>query len=173
MVSTQIDERIVELISSKSSILMKQRTELGLPYPTPTTPAAANRMRANRRSDTQPEVLLRSLLHRSGLRFRKDHQIRLFTGRVVRADIAFTGKRLAVFVDGCFWHSCPLHGTVPKSNRDYWVPKLKQNVDRDKLVNQLLESTGWTVVRIWEHTDQESARLEIISLLRVLGRHSS
>ena len=108
---------------------MEQPTELPLPYPTPTTPAATNRMRANRRSDTQPEVLLRSLLHRSGLRFRKDHPVRLSTGRVVRPDIAFLGKRLAVFVDGCFWHSCPLHGTVPKSNRDYWVPKLKQNVD--------------------------------------------
>ena len=152
---------------------MEQSTELPLPYPTPTTPAAANRMRANRRSDTQPEVLLRSLLHRSGLRFRKDHPIRLSTGRVVRADIAFPSKRIAVFVDGCFWHSCPMHGTIPKSNQDYWVPKLKQNVDRDKLVNQLLESAGWRVVRIWEHADQETARSEIMPLLQALRPHSS
>ena len=161
------------LISSKSGILMKQRTELGLPYPTPTTPAAAIRMRANRRSDTKPEILLRSLLHRSGLRFRKDYPIRLSTGRVVRADIAFTGKRIAVFLDGCFWHSCPIHGTIPKSNRNYWVPKLKQNVDRDQLVNRLLESAGWSVVRIWEHADQETARSEIMYLLQELRPYSS
>ena len=78
-----------------------------LPYPKPTSPASTKKMRSNRRSDTKPEVSLRSLLHRSGLRFRKDYPIRLAGGKAVHADIAFTRSKMVVFVDGCFWHSCP------------------------------------------------------------------
>ena len=136
-----------------------------LPYPTPTSPAATKKMRSNRRSDTKPEVSLRSTLHRSGLRFRKDYLIRLSGGKAVHVDIAFTRSRMAVFVDGCFWHSCPEHGTIPKSNQQYWVPKLKENVDRDRAIDQELRAAGWRVLRFWEHVNPEAAKSEIMSVL--------
>ena len=136
-----------------------------LPYPRPTSPAATRKMRSNRRSDTKPEVSLRSMLHRSGLRFRKDYPIRLSSGKIVHADVAFTRLKAAVFVDGCFWHSCPQHGTIPKSNQDYWVPKLKQNVDRDRSTDQELQSSGWRVLRFWEHVDPEVATMAVLSAI--------
>lgn len=85
-----------------------------------------------------------------GLRFRKDHPIRLPT-RIVRPDIVFTRRKVAVFVDGCFWHCCPVHGTTPRANGEYWRPKLARNVARDRLVSELLADEGWTVLRAWEH----------------------
>ena len=106
-------------------------------------------MRANRRVDTRPEVKIRSLLHRNGLRFRKDYPIRLPNGRTVHVDIAFTKKKIAIFIDGCFWHSCPIHGTLPKSNRDYWLPKLQQNTQRDENNNYELTEARWSVIRLW------------------------
>ena len=137
------------------------------PYPLPTSPAASSKMRSNRRSDTKPEVLLRSALHRSGLRFRKDYAIRLPSGRVVHADIAFPPRKVAVFVDGCFWHCCPRHGTVPKSNQSYWIPKLGENVERDKRVTESLLSEGWQVIRIWEHVHPVDAAKQITDTLVV------
>jgi len=107
-------------------------------------------MRRNPRRDTKPEVALRSVLHRSGLRFRKDLPIRT-SDRTVRPDIVFTRARLAVFVDGCFWHQCPLHGNVPRANTAYWGPKLARNVGRDRAVDEALAGAGWTVLRAWEH----------------------
>src|SRR5690606_15979160 len=101
------------------------------PYPEPIDDAASKIGRANRRTDTKPEVRLRSELHRRGLRFRKDFLIRVSEIRV-KPDIVFTRLRLAVFVDGCFWHSCPEHGSMPSRNRGYWLPKLAANVDRDR-----------------------------------------
>ena len=139
-----------------------------LPYPTPTSASATKRMRSNRRSDTKPEISLRSLLHQSGLRFRKDYPIRLADGKAVHADIAFTRPRLAVFVDGCFWHGCPEHGTTPKSNQEYWVPKLKQNVQRDRTVDSRLRAAGWRVLRFWEHVDPEAAKAEVMCVLEHL-----
>lgn len=127
-----------------------------VPYPTPTSEAASATGRANRRTDTRCEIDLRSALHRRGLRFRKDHLVCAGTLRV-RPDVVFTRQLLAVFVDGCFWHCCPEHGQIPKSNREYWVPKLQANVDRDRLVDQALVSSGWLVIRIWEHMPPEEA----------------
>ena len=138
---------------------------LRLPYPTPTSAAATKKMRSNRRSDTKPEVSLRSLLHRNGLRFRKDYPIPLSDRRAVHADIVFTRSRMAVFVDGCFWHCCPEHGTIPKSNQEYWVPKLKQNVDRDRAIDRELRAAGWRVLRFWEHVDPGAAKEGVLSAL--------
>lgn len=121
-----------------------------LPYPHPTSSEVSKRMRGNPRRDTRPEAELRSELHRRGLRFRKDHPIRT-PERVARADIAFTRARLAVFVDGCFWHACPVHGNEPRANTEYWRPKLARNVARDRAVDQALAETGWRVLRAWEH----------------------
>jgi len=113
-------------------------------------------MLANRRRDTGPELRLRSLLHRRGLRFRRDFPVRL-EGRIARVDIAFTRQKLAVLVDGCFWHGCPQHSTIPVANRAYWVPKLARNVERDREVDEALRAAGWEVLRFWEHTPPEEA----------------
>ena len=121
-----------------------------VPYPSPSSAAASAKGRANRRADTKPEVALRSALHRRGHRFRKDLLVRAGTVRT-KPDIVFTRHHVAVFVDGCFWHCCPEHGTMPKSNSDYWPPKLAANVARDARVDAALEDAGWTVLRIWEH----------------------
>ncbi len=111
-------------------------------------------MQANRRRDTVPELRLRRLLHADGLRYRVDHPIRLDgVPRAVRPDIAFTRARLAVFVDGCFWHGCPDHAWYPRSNLDYWRPKLAGNARRDRVQTAALEAERWTVLRCWEHED--------------------
>lgn len=107
-------------------------------------------MAAIKRSNTKPEIELRSALHRTGLRFRKDLPIRI-AGRLIRPDIAFTRRRLVVFIDGCFWHCCPEHGRRPTTNTQYWAPKLQANAERDRLQTTLLEADGWQVLRIWEH----------------------
>ncbi|OJU41478.1 MAG: hypothetical protein BGN97_09890 [Microbacterium sp. 69-10] len=113
-------------------------------------------MQANRRRDTKPELALRSVLHRAGFRYRVDYRIDLPGGRV-RPDIVFTRKRIAVFVDGCFWHCCPEHGSQPSVNQPYWSPKLARNVERDARNTKLLREADWTVLRIWEHESVSSA----------------
>lgn len=109
-------------------------------------------MQAIRRRDTKPELAVRSELHEAGLRYRCDLRIEV-GGRTVRPDIVFTRKKVAVFIDGCFWHSCPEHGTRPKRNTDYWNPKLQRNHERDALNTRVLEEAGWVVVRAWEHEE--------------------
>jgi DNA mismatch endonuclease (patch repair protein) len=127
-----------------------------------TTPGRSRNMAAIRRRDTKPEVRLRSALHRLGYRFRKDHPLRV-GGKLIRPDIAFTKRRVAVFVDGCFWHSCPLHGRQPSVNADYWSPKLAGNARRDCDQTVALQSAGWTVLRFWEHEQLDS----VIAILAI------
>jgi DNA mismatch endonuclease (patch repair protein) len=122
-------------------------------------------MQANRRRDTRPELALRSALHRAGFRYRCDFRIDLPGGRV-RPDVVFTRKRVAVFVDGCFWHCCPEHGSKPSVNQSYWSPKLARNVERDARNTAWLTEAGWTVVRIWEHEDVVSAMEHVTAALR-------
>lgn len=121
-----------------------------LPYPSPTSPSVTGRMQRNARRDTRPEIAVRSVLHQRGLRFRADLPLRL-PERIVRPDVVFTRARVAVFVDGCFWHRCPIHGNQPRANSEYWAPKLERNVARDRAVDRALSAAGWTVVRAWEH----------------------
>ena len=112
-------------------------------------------MQGNRSKDTKPELALRRELHARGLRYFKNKR----PVRDVRrtADIVFTTPRLAVFVDGCFWHGCPDHHTVAKTNADYWSAKVERNRNRDKETDALLADAGWTVLRIWEHVDVGAA----------------
>lgn len=107
-------------------------------------------MRANLKDRTRPELAVRSALHRRGLRFRTTLAIAASTV-TVRPDLVFTKSRVAVFMDGCFWHSCPSHGTRPEHNSGYWLPKLERTVRRDDLVTIALRENGWTVIRLWEH----------------------
>jgi len=119
-------------------------------YPRPSSPAVTRVMKAVRRVDTSPEVKLRSALHRGGYRFRKDMAL-VVGGQRCRPDIVFTRQMVAVFVDGCLWHSCPYHGHQPRLNTDYWQPKLRRTRERDKAETEALRASGWEVIRIWEH----------------------
>jgi DNA mismatch endonuclease (patch repair protein) len=116
----------------------------------PPSAARSKNMAAVKRTNTAPEIQLRRALHAAGLRYRVDYPIRL-DGRLLRPDIAFTRSRVAVFIDGCFWHSCPRHGQIPATNTEFWTAKLKANTERDRRQNQLLTDAGWLVVRLWEH----------------------
>jgi len=122
-------------------------------------------MRANRRTDTGPELALRRALHRQGYRYRKDYRLDLGPGARVRPDIAFTARRVAVFVDGCFWHACPQHGSNPSANTWYWGPKLARNVERDRSADAALAAAGWQVVRVWEHESVASAVAAVTAAL--------
>lgn len=108
------------------------------------------RMVNTKRRDTKPELALRSTLHRMGLRFSVDRPL---PGTRRRCDILFPTERVAVYVDGCFWHSCPEHGTIPKQNRRWWVDKLAANRRRDADTDAALRADGWLVLRFWEHED--------------------
>ena len=115
------------------------------------TPPALNgvvsaQMRQMRRAGTGPETALRRELHRRGLRFRVN--LATLPGR---PDLAFTRARLAVFIDGCFWHRCPQHGVLPKNNREWWLAKLNRNVERDGEKDTALTRLGWLPVHVWEH----------------------
>ena len=123
--------------------------------PPASSPGAKRRMQANRRRDTEPELAVRRLLHARGWRFRVDYPP--VSGLRRRADIVFTRRRLAVYVDGCFWHACPAHGTQSKSNAPFWAAKLAANRRRDRDTDDRLGAAGWTVVRVWEHETPQAA----------------
>ena len=122
-------------------------------------------MRANRRTDTKPELALRHALHRLGYRYRKDYRLDLDGARRVRPDIAFTARKVAVFVDGCFWHACPEHGSKPRANEWYWGPKLIKNVERDRINDAALILAGWTVIRLWEHVPLDEAVTTVVTAI--------
>ena len=107
-------------------------------------------MRANRGRDTGPELAVRRALHARGLRYRVDHPLPFDRRR--RADIAFTRAKVAVFIDGCFWHGCPQHGATPRTNTEFWRAKIERNRARDCDTTERLEAMGWVVLRFWEHT---------------------
>lgn len=119
-------------------------------------------MRANRRRDTGPELRIRRLLHARGLRFRVDLPVRIDERRPVRPDVVFTRARLAVFIDGCFWHGCPEHGQRPDvRNGHYWTPKIAGNAERDQRHTRALANAGWTVLRFWEHESPDEVASKI------------
>lgn len=121
----------------------------------PPSPDVSGRMSRQRRRDTAPEVALRRALHAKGRRFRVDAPLPGMPRR--RADLLFTRRRVAVFVDGCFWHACPEHRTTPTNNADWWREKLRRNVERDRETDEHLASLGWRVIRVWEHTTVDVA----------------
>lgn len=127
-------------------------------------------MKRVKQKDTAAELALRSALHELGLRYRLHRRIE---GVVV--DVVFVTAQVAVFVDGCFWHGCPLHATFPKSNQSYWLPKLAENKERDLRQSQKLRSAGWHVIRLWEHeclptTREAVGRIEQAVSRRLLNK---
>ena len=127
-------------------------------------------MQANKRRDTSAELAVRRRLHASGLRYRIDYAADP-TDRRRRVDIAFTKVRVAIFIDGCFWHGCPDHYVQPKSNVEYWRPKIARNMERDLQSVERLENAGWTVLRFWEHDDPDAVATSIAATVRSGGRN--
>lgn len=121
-------------------------------------------MQANRSRDTRPELAVRSLLHAAGLRYRVNYRPIPTLRRT--ADVVFTRSHIALFIDGCFWHSCPVHGRHPSVNTGYWTPKLQRNHDRDIETTQLLQEAGWVVLRFWEHESPGVVANAVIEAVR-------
>lgn len=124
-------------------------------------------MRRQKRRDTGCEIAVRRLLHASGIRYRVD--FRPLPDERFRVDIGWKARKLAVFIDGCFWHGCPEHGTLPKSNTQWWQDKLTANADRDLRSTEVLRSRGWTVLRFWEHEDPS----QVVEIIRTHLRRST
>ncbi|MFC8190862.1 very short patch repair endonuclease [Cellulomonas sp. NPDC057328] len=140
-------------------------------HPGSSSEAVSRRMSSARRRDTAPEMLLRRELHRRGLRFRVVMKVPGNNRRTI--DIAFTRRRLAVFVDGCFWHGCPDHGTAPRSNGEWWARKLAANAARDADTDRVLTEAGWGVLRIWEHVRVHDAADRVQAAISDADAHSS
>jgi DNA mismatch endonuclease (patch repair protein) len=129
--------------------------------PAPLNATISRQMSAMPSRDTVTEIALRRELHSRGLRYRT--HLKTLPGK---PDIAFTRARIAVFVDGCFWHRCPDHGTAPKNNGKWWADKLDANVSRDRRNDLDLEKLGWITVHVWEHEDPATAAEAINKLWR-------
>lgn len=127
---------------------------LAEPAPVPDE-ESRERMKRQPRKGTKPETVLFEGLVARGLNFERN--VKPVEGLRREADGCLPSVKIAVFVDGCFWHGCPEHQVIPRSNRDYWVPKLRRNIDRDRGVDEVLTDAGWQVIRIWEHEDAEEA----------------
>lgn len=123
-------------------------------------------MRSNKSRDTKPELALRRAVHGLGLRYRVG--IRPLPGFRRTADLVFTRVKLAVFVDGCFWHGCPDHHTQAKANADYWSDKVRRNRERDAETTEVLGREGWTALRFWEHQDPAESAQKISLVYREL-----
>lgn len=142
----------------------RERTGVGSVFPTapavnaghnglvpvmPSSPGVSARMSRQASRDTNPELAVRRLLHASGHRYRLQRPVPGLPRRTI--DIAFPKAKVAVFLDGCFWHGCPEHATSPKANADWWRQKLDRNISRDRETTAHLLAAGWTVLRFWEH----------------------
>lgn len=136
-------------------------------HPPASSPSVRRRMQRQRRDGTACELAVRSAVHALGLRYRL-HQRPLPHFRR-RADLVFRRAKVAVFVDGCFWHGCPKHGSKPKTHSKWWREKIRKNRERDAETNVKLKKAGWVVIRIWEH---ESSRKAAGKIERAVRKHS-
>lgn len=122
-----------------------------MPRIQPSSEAASRRMSNIRQTGTTAEIAIRQELFRRGFRYRVDFKVLAKPRRI--ADVVFPRQKIAIFVDGCFWHGCPDHATWPKRNAEFWRQKIEANRLRDTDTNRRLQQLGWTVLRFWEHED--------------------
>lgn len=120
-------------------------------------------MSSVRGTNTKPELLLRKALWHKGLRYRLKSEL---SGK---PDIVLPRYKIAIFVDGCFWHNCPEHGSLPETNKLFWENKIARNVERDNEVNILLHQNGWMVIRVWEHEIKQSLEKVVKNILLSLS----
>jgi DNA mismatch endonuclease (patch repair protein) len=146
---------------------MNERRRGPAAKPPASSAGVAARMSKQARAHTEPEVLLRKLLHAAGLRYRVNLPVPGLRRRTI--DVAFTRAKVAVFVDGCFWHSCPQHATFPAANKEWWAEKLAGNVARDAATTEHLEELGWRVIRVWEHEAPAEVAGRVEAALRQTG----
>lgn len=135
------------------------------------TPVVRRRMQTNRRRDTGPELAVRRAVHALGLRYQVDTRPVPSLNR--RADLVFTRWKVAVFVDGCFWHGCSAHHTVSRTNSEFWAMKVAVNTARDAETDRLLTEAGWTVLRLWEHEPPNEAARRVLQVVRQRALGSS
>ncbi|MFH8891308.1 very short patch repair endonuclease [Streptomyces sp. NPDC017949] len=135
----------------------------------PSSAGVSARMSRQAVRNTAPEVAVRKLLHAAGLRYRLQVKVPGMPRRTI--DIAFPGPKVAVFLDGCFWHGCPQHATRPKANAEWWREKLERNMARDRETNEQLTSAGWTVLRFWEHERPEAVAARVIATRHAAAPH--
>ena len=138
--------------------------------PKASSPTVRHRMQVTRRRDTPGELALQSALRDVGLRYRVDVTL---PGTRRRPDVAFIGPRVAIFVDGCFWHGCPTHGTWPKANAAWWRAKIGSNAARDRDTDAKLRAAGWRVFRVWEHQNPGMIALKIAAIVNSAQRIES
>ncbi|MEU3412946.1 very short patch repair endonuclease [Streptomyces sp. NPDC006658] len=129
-----------------------------------TTPETRARMSRQKSRNTEVEMALRRALHAAGLRYRVHRKP--LKGVRREADVIFGPAKVAVFVDGCFWHGCPQHATWPKTNADFWRTKIEGNRRRDMDTDERLASAGWLAVRVWEHEDPAEAAARVVAFVR-------
>jgi DNA (cytosine-5)-methyltransferase 1 len=172
LASSLLEPALRELFGPNAkSLPRKERTRQGMsvrapidraatpgPHPAASSTAASTRMQAVRRAGTEPELDLRAAVDRIGLGYETDAAV---PGARARADLLFRETRVAVMVDGCYWHGCPQHATQPKSNAEWWRAKLAANHDRDAAIDRSLHDLGWVVLRFWEHVDADAAARDI------------
>jgi DNA mismatch endonuclease, patch repair protein len=132
------------------------------------SPRVRASMRSNKPRDTRPELALRKAMHRLGLRYRVSMRPLPDVRRT--ADVIFTRAKVAVFLDGCFWHGCPEYHTVAITNADYWAEKVRHNRRHDVETDELLTRSGWQVIRIWEHEDAATAAERVAKAVRARTR---
>lgn len=138
---------------------------MGADRPTKASSAGVRKsMQSNKGRDTGPELALRKASHALGLRYRVS--VRPLSSVRRTADLVFTKAKVAVFLDGCFWHGCPEHHTVAKTNAEYWAEKVRLNRARDQETDRLFTEAGWRVLRVWEHEDPAEAARRIAELVR-------
>ena len=142
---------------------MPARTPQPGPHPGSSSSEMSRRMGAVRKRDNGPEMAVRRLLHAAGLRYRVAWPVPGQRRRTI--DIAFTRARVAVYIDGCFWHGCPLHGTSPKANAAWWAEKIATNRARDADVTAQLRDLGWTVLRFWEHESPQEVTASVLAVV--------
>jgi DNA mismatch endonuclease (patch repair protein) len=139
------------------------RTRISQLSPPASSPAAESRMKRQARKDTEPELVIRQSLHAQGLRYRLQTPVPGLKRRSI--DICFRRAKVAVFVDGCFWHGCPVHGTTPAANSAWWSAKIERNRRRDAETTRHLTALGWTVLRYWEHAAADQVVAEVLAVL--------
>ena len=157
--TTRDDERA----NSEASRRMKRRSDA--PSGNRQALTRSEIMARVKRRDTGPERILRSALHSRGMRFRVDRRI-----EGIHADVVFAKQKVAVFVDGCFWHGCSQHATKPRSNTAYWLPKLDENKRRDSRQTALLRQHGWIVLRVWEHECRDRLDAIVARIIKAVDR---
>lgn len=131
---------------------------------TPSSPGVSARMSRQASKDTAVELAVRRLLHAAGLRYRVEYPVPGLPRR--RIDVAFPRAKVAVLIDGCFWHGCPQHATHPKANAEWWRSKLDRNMARDRETTEHLLAAGWTVLRFWEHEAPEEVAVRVATVVK-------